>query len=218
MKILLSVGALICLLVLTGCGTRPMEIDRKVFHNLTQSSLTGKTFKVLILQEKQRDTIEFKQHAATLASYLTEKGMRLSEGETDYVVTLDFTINGESKTGVASVPHFRTTGGTSTFNATTYGGGRAYNTSGTVSSYPTLQYAGSSSHSYSYNEYTRELSISVFNGNEWIKGKRAPVFEAQAYSIGTKRDTTLLVPRLIDSLMFDFPAPSGTSDNQIRAL
>lgn len=218
MKTLLSVGSLICLLFLTGCGTRPMEIDRKVFHTLSPGNLPGKTFKVVIVQEKLRDTIEFKQHAATLSSYLTAKGMRISEGETDFVVTLDFTISGESKTGVASVPHFRTTGGTSTFNATTYGGGATYNTSGTVSSYPTLQYAGSSSHSYSYNEYTRELSISMFNGNDWLKGKRSPVFEAQAYSIGTKRDTTLLVPRLIDSLMFDFPAPSGTSDSQIRSL
>jgi hypothetical protein len=195
-----------------------MEIDRKVFHNLAPGVLSGKTFQVVIVQEAHRDSIEFKQHASTLASYLTGKGMRRSEGATDFVVTLDFTIRGESKTGVASVPHFRTTGGTSSFNATTYGGGKTYNTTGTVSSYPTLQYAGSSSHSYSYNEYTRELSIGIFEGKDWLKGKKSPVFEAQAYSTGTTRDTTLLVPRLIDSLLFDFPAPSGTSDNQIRAL
>jgi len=195
-----------------------MEIDRKVFHNLTPINLSGKTFKVVVVQEAQRDTIEFKQHSSTLASYLTGKGMRQSEGTTDFIVTLDFTIRGESKTGVASVPHFRTSGGTSSFNATTYGGGKTYNTTGTVSSYPTLQYAGSSSRTYSYSEYTRELSIRIFDSKEWLKGGKSPVFEAQAYSAGTKRDTTVLVPRLIDSLLYDFPAPTGTSDNQIRPL
>ncbi len=195
-----------------GCSGRPLEIERKVYHTLAPDSLTGKTFDIIILQDDQRDTIEFKQHSETLAGYLVKKGMKRVASSPDYIVTFDFTISGESKTGVVSTPHFTTTGGTSSFSATTYGGGRPSTTYGTVNSAPTTRYAGSSSNSYDYTEYTRQLNIRMYHGKSWSNGKRDTLFEAQAYSQGSMRNTTKLVPAIIAALMYDFPAISGTSN------
>lgn len=202
----------------TGCAS--MRIEKKVFHTLTKEEVVGKTFSVYIEDKDQRNSLEFKSHAKTLAALLSAKGMKevaeTKGSPADFVVFFGFSITGESKTGVGSVPHFTTTGGTSSFNATTTGGGRTYNTYGTVSSYPTLQYAGSSTYSYDYNEYTRDLRVGIYTKLEALKKNPTPAYEGQAFSIGTVRDTTKLVPILLDSLLADFPGKSGTSETLER--
>ena len=217
----LKTSAIIALaILLTGCVS--MRIDKKVFHTLSNEQIAGKTFSVYVEDKDQRNGLEFKSHAKTLASLLSAKGMReITEkpgSPADFVVFLGFSITGESKTGVGSVPHFNTTGGTSSFNATTTGGGRTYNTSGTVSSYPTLQYAGSSTYSYDYDEYTRDLRIRIYTKAETKKANPTPSYEGQAFSIGSKRDTTKLVPVLLETLLFDFPGKSGESERLERSL
>lgn len=203
-----------------GCAS--MRIEKKVFHTLTKEEVVGKTFSVYIEDKDQRNSLEFKSHAKTLASLLSAAGMKeiveTPGSPADFVVFLGFNITGQSKTGVGSVPHFNTTGGTSSFNATTTGGGRTYNTYGTVSSYPTLQYAGSSTYSYDYNEYTRDLRVGIYTKLEASKKNPTPSYEGQAFSIGTKRDTTKLIPVLLESLLTDFPGTSGTSETLVRPL
>lgn len=213
--------ALIALaILLTGCVS--MQIDKKVFHILSNDQIDGKTFSVYIEDNDQRNSLEFKSHANTLASLISAKGMKeITEkpgAPADFVVFLRFSITGESKTGVGSVPHFNTTGGTSSFNSTTTGGGRTYNTSGTVSSYPTLQYAGSSTYSYDYDEYTRDLRIRIYTKDAARSANPTPSYEGQAFSIGSKRDTTKLVPVLLESLLFDFPGKSGESERLQRSF
>lgn len=213
--------ALIALaILLTGCVS--MRIDKKVFHTLSSEQIAGKSFSVYVEDKEQRDGLEFKSHAKTLATLLSAKGMKeITENPgapADFVVFLRFSITGESKTGVGSVPHFNTTGGTSSFNATTTGGGRTYNTSGTVSSYPTLQYAGSSTYSYDYDEYTRDLRIRIYTKDEVKNTNPTPSYEGQAFSIGSKRDTTKLVPILLEALLFDFPSKSGESERLRRDI
>jgi len=207
-------------ILLTGCVS--MRIDKKVFHTLSNDQIDGKTFSVYIEDKDQRNSLEFKSHASTLASLLSAKGMKeitqKPGAPADFVVFFGFSITGESKTGVRSVPHFNTTGGTTSFNATTTGGGRTYNTSGTVSSYPMLQYAGSTTYSYDYDVYTRDLRIRIYTKDEAKNANPTPSYEGQAFSIGSERDTTKLVPVLLETLLFDFPGKSGESERLQRSL
>ena len=218
-----TVTLLIALLFLTGCAVpnRPVQIDRKTYHSLSAENLAGKTFDVLIVDENQRGSIEFSEHADKLASYLTKSGMiRKTSGKepADYTVFFLFNIAGRERTAARSVPHFNVTGGTSSFNSTTYGKTGTYNTYGTVTSYPTLQYAGSSTHISSYTEYSRIVIIRMYSAEGMSKKNSAPVFETTAHSDGVSRDTTKLVPVLLDGLLFDFPGVSGSSDLQERIL
>jgi hypothetical protein len=214
---------LVALLFITGCAVpnRPVQIDRKTYHSLSAENLAGKTFEVLIVDESQRGSLEFSEHADKLASYLTKSGMiRKTAGKepADYTVFFLFSITGRERTAARSVPHFNVTGGTSSFNATTYGKTGTYNTYGTVTSYPTLKYAGSSTHIRSYTEYSRIIIIRMYSAEGMSKKNSAPVFETTAHSDGVSRDTTKLVPVLLDGLLFDFPGVSGNSDLQERIL
>ena len=119
-----TVTLLIALLFLTGCAVpnRPVQIDRKTYHSLSAENLAGKTFDVLIVDENQRGSIEFSEHADKLASYLTKSGMiRKTSGKepADYTVFFLFNIAGRERTAARSVPHFNVTGRTSSFNSTT---------------------------------------------------------------------------------------------------
>jgi Domain of unknown function (DUF4136) len=211
---------LIACLLTTGCAS--MRIEKKTFHTLTNDQIVGKTFSVYIEDKDQRNSLEFKSHAKILGSLLSAKGMKevveTPGAPADFVVFFGFSITGESKTGVGSVPHYNTSGGTSSFNATTTGGGRTYNTYGTVSSYPTLQYAGSSTYSYDYKEYTRDLRVGIYTKDEAAKKNPTPAYEGQAYSVGSLRDTTKLIPVLLETLLSDFPGTSGKSETLARPL
>jgi hypothetical protein len=214
---------LFTLLFITGCAVpnRPVVIERKTYHSLSADKLAGKTFEVLIVDENQRGSLEFSEHVDKLSSYLTSNGMiRKAAGKepADYTVFFLFNIAGRERTAARSVPHFNVTGGTSSFNATTYGKTGTYNTYGTVTSYPTLQYAGSSTHISSYTEYSRIVIIRMYSAEGMTKKNAAPVFETTAHSDGVSRDTTKLVPVLLDGLLFDFPGVSGSSDVQERIL
>jgi uncharacterized lipoprotein YajG len=67
--------ALIALaILLAGCVS--MRIDKKVFHTLSNEQVAGKTFSVYIEDKDQRNGLEFKSHANTLASLLSAKGMK----------------------------------------------------------------------------------------------------------------------------------------------
>jgi hypothetical protein len=207
-------------ITMTGCVS--MNIEKKVFHTLTDDAVAGKTFGVFIEDKDQSGSLEFNSHTQKLISLLTAKGMKpiteTRELQADYIVFFRFSITGDSKTGIASVPRYNTSGGTSSFNATTSGGGKTYNTYGNVSSYPTLQYAGSSTYSYDYDEYTRDLKIRIYTKAETKNANPTPSYEGQAFSIGSKRDTTKLVPVLLEALLFDFPGKSGESERLKRSL
>lgn len=209
--------------MLAACGAPDIPsvaiIERKTFHSLPFSKITGKSFDILIVDESQRGSLEFKEHSDRLASYLIAKGMTRKtpeKGPADYTVFFLFSIAGRERTSSRTVPHFNVTGGTSHFNATTFGNRGASNTYGTVTTYPTLQYAGSSTRISSYTEYTRTLIIRMYSAESMSKKDPTPVFETTALSEGTSRDTTVLVPLLMDGLLFDFPGTSGKSDTQQR--
>ena len=199
-----------------GCQSY-MEVERKTYHNLQPGFINGKSFNVILSEGMASDSLEFASHSNLLSSILKSKGMCEAKinSKVDFIVVIDFKIFGENKVRSSSVPHFRTTGGTSNFSATTYtyGTGGGYNTtSGTVNSYPTLEYAGSSSAINTYTEYTRVLSIKFYEFDNYHNGDKNPIYETQAFSSGSSRDTSKIVPLLIKSLMSDFPSTSGLSD------
>ena len=203
---------LFSLFSLTGC--QYLSVERKTYHNLNSETFIGKSFQIIFLDLAQRDSLEFSSHSNVLASILKSKGMIEAKPNTksDYIVAFDFKIYGSTQIGSTSTPHFTTSGGTSNFNATTYGNGGSYNTYGTVSSYPTLKYAGSTTEEYTYTEYTRELTIKIYNLDKYNSGDKKPIYETQAYSCGSSRETSKIVPLLIKSLMSEFPLPSGSAD------
>jgi hypothetical protein len=203
---------LFSLFSLTGC--QYLSVERKTYHNLNSETFTGKSFQIILLDPAQRDSLEFSSHSNVLASILKSKGMIEAKLTTksDYIVAFDFKISGSTQIGSTSTPHFTTSGGTSNFNATTYGNGGSYNTYGTVSSYPTLKYAGSTTEEYSYTEYSRDLTIKIYNQERYNSGDKKPIYETQAFSSGPSRETSKIVPLLIKSLMTNFPLPSGSSD------
>jgi hypothetical protein len=203
---------LLLLCALSGC--QHLDVERKTFHRLNSETFTGKSFQIIFLDPAQHDSLEFSSHANVLASILKSKGMIEAKPNTkaDYMVAFDFKISSSTQIGSTSTPHFTTSGGTSNFNATTYGNGGSYNTYGTVSSYPTLKYAGSTTEEYTYTEYTRELTIKIYNLDKYNSADKKPVYETQAYSCGSSRETSKIVPLLIKSLMSEFPLPSGSAD------
>jgi len=223
MKTLQAMLAAVAIALLSACGASNLPsvaiIEMKTYLSLSASNISGKSFDIVIVDENQRGSLEFKEHSDRLASYLVAKGMvRKKTGNVpaDYTVFFLFSIAGRERTSSRTIPHFNVTGGTSNFNATTYGNRGTYNTYGTVTTYPTLQYAGSSTRISSYTEYTRTLIIRMYNADGMSKKDGSPVFETTALSEGTSRDTTVLVPLLLDALLFDFPGVSGKSDTQER--
>lgn len=183
-----------------GCVSRPADVQRKVFHEITLQELKGKKFEVIFAKKEQAESLEFRKHANTAAEYLSRKGMCDVDGskeKADFVVALDFTMTGENRLNIESSPIFTTT-------------------TGSISRPATIQQVGTSTHSKNYVEYTRTLIIRIFTAEAWANTNRIPVFEAEAFSVGRQRDTTTLVPSLIDALLFDFPAPSGTSNSISR--
>ncbi len=226
MKINFFTGAIFAAVqIITGCAAPdvnlPIEIERKTYHALTPDKITGKSFDIVIADEAHGSSLEFAKHADKLSSYLMAKGMvrkTAGKGPADYTVFFRFNISGRERTASRTVPHFNVSGGTSNFNATTFGQTGTYNTYGTVTTYPTLKDAGSSTHIRSYTEYTRILIVRMYSAEEILKKTPVPIFETTALSEGTSRDTTKLVPALLDGLLFDFPGVSGSSDQQQRFL
>ena len=209
-----AVGMLIIFL-LCGCAAR-VQVDKTVFHTLDGTNLNGKTFIVGTADPALSDNLEFRNYTDLISNYLTSKGMiriPVSEIEkSDYSVFYSFGMCSSKEVGSVSVPHFTTTGGTSNFNATTYSSSGSYNTYGTVSSFPTLQYAGSSTNVYTYTNYIREFKIIIYSTSNFKKGDKMPVYQSTIHSEGRSRDTVRLIPIFINALLLDFPSVSGKSE------
>jgi len=212
MKTILS---LLVIFFVCGCATR-VEVEKKVFHTLDGTNFSGKTFIVGTADPALSNNLEFRNYTDLIAKYLTSKGMKripVSEIEkSDFSVFYSFAMTSSQEVGSVSVPHFTTTGGTSNFNATTYSSSGSYNTYGTVSSFPTLQYAGSSTNVYTYTNYIREFKIIIYSTSNFKNGDKTPVYQSTVHSEGSSRDTVRLIPIFINALLLDFPSVSGKSE------
>ena len=206
---------LLTIFLLCGCAAT-VQVEKKVFHTVDGVNFKGKTFIVGTADPALSNNLEFRTYTDLISKCLVSKGMvRIPNSEienSDYSVFYSFSMTSSQEVGSVSVPHFTTTGGTSNFNATTYSSSGSYNTSGTVSSYPTLQYAGSSTSVYSYTNYIRDFKIIIYSTPNFKKGDKTPVYQSTAYSEGSSRDTVRLIPIFINSLLLDFPSVSGKSE------
>lgn len=205
---------------LAGCaGPSYVSVDRKVFHTLpAAATLRGKKFTLVFADLNQKRSLEFQAHAERVSEYLTNQGLVRANEEVaaDYTVEILFSISGNEKVVSSSSPVFASTGGTANYSATTFSGGVAATTFGTVTAQPGIQQVGSRTSVSSYTEYSRVFVLKIYQTKGYKPGESLPIYEGVAMSEGTSRDTPKLFPILMSSLLYDFPSKSGVMDHDLR--
>jgi hypothetical protein len=124
-----------------------------------------------------------------------------------YVLTFDYWID-DGKQRTYSIPIYGQTGVAS---AQTFGTVSTYGNVGTVNATTTYTptYGVTGSMPVTETEFTRRLTLALFDGNAFREGKTQPVYEGNVVSSGSSGQLGVIVPKMIDSAFQSFPGESG---------
>lgn len=190
-------------LALTACvSNRYVTADITRFHTLPASAPTGGSYAIVALDRDQEQSLEFRQYADLLAGKLNALGLKAAAGgpaEADYVVTLDYGIDGPT-------PDVRTRNSSVSLGfGMGFGGRRNWGYGGFgydpfYDNYTTTE-----------NIYARHVELDIYRGKTYNTPKPERVFEARALSEGVNGQLLPVMPYILDALFKDFPGASGTT-------
>lgn len=191
-------------LSLSACGTM-IHADVTSFYD-NEALISGKTFTIVPLQN-QKESLEFRQYAAMVEEKLKEQGYVLIGSNGYYGVNLRYGIDG-GRDVTSSYPVYGQIGGGTTYHSgsvNSYGSG--FGTySGT--SYTTPQYGIVGSGVSSQTEFTRTLSLDIFNQKTNKK-----VYEGNVKSVGSSGTFSMVSKCLIQALLQNFPGNNGKTES-----
>jgi hypothetical protein len=181
------------------------------FHRLPAGA-DGKTFVVMPSDKNKNGSLEFDTYARRVAAKLSARGYRpveLAQQQPDYVVFLDYAIDG-GKTMTGSTPIIGQTGG-----GTTYHSGSVMGTGGSAFysgySYTPPTYGVVGQAPYSTTVYTRILVLEVLDAPKLLTGTVEKLYETKVVSAGSIGNLPDVVPAMIEAIFKDFPGLSGAT-------
>lgn len=199
----LSAVVLVAVLLL-GCGGRTKFIVR--VDSLRDASPAAEKNSYLLLpandKELNLDDLQFKEFGAYVQRALKTRGYTIPAKPEDLqvIILMGYGI-GEPQTHefIYSYPIFgQTSGGYSTFNASTYGSGGYANTTGSIQQMPTFGVVGSGVASGSYTTYQRYLILWATDVDEYKKtGKIKTLWKTTITSEGSSDDLRLVFPYMV---------------------
>ncbi|MBL8631442.1 MAG: DUF4136 domain-containing protein [Rhodospirillaceae bacterium] len=173
------------------------------FHTLPASP-SGQTFAITALNRDQEQSLEYRQYADLVNAKLTALGLKQFTGGTgkaDYVVTLNYDVDGpspdvRSRASNVSVGFGYGTGYWGRRNAWAFGG--AYEP------WPD---------NYTNTEqiYLRRVELTMYKGSTYATDKAERVFEGRALSEGLNGQLSPVMPYILDAIFQDFPGASGST-------
>lgn len=190
-------------LALSACvNSRYVTADITRFHTLPAAAPVGQTFAIVALDRGQEQSLEYRQYADLLNAKLTALGLKQAAGgpgEADYVVTLDYGVDGPT-------PDVRTRN-TSVNVGMGYGWGGRRNWGWGGFAYDPFY----DNDTTTENIYTRHVELDIYRGKTYATPKPERVFEGRALSEGVNGQLLPVMPYILDALFTDFPGASGTT-------
>ncbi len=196
--------AAVAVLGLAACvSPKYVTSDVTRFHTLPAAP-SGQTFAITALNRDQEQSLEYRQYADLVNAKLTALGLKQftgGSGKADYVVTLDYDVNGptpdvRSRTGNVSVGFGFGSGYYGRHNAWAFGG--AYDP--WYDNYTTTEQI-----------YTRRVELTMYKGATYATDKPERVFEGRALSEGLNGQLLPVMPYILDAIFRDFPGASGST-------
>ena len=162
---------------------------------------TGKRYILLSGKNDVSDNdLQFREFASYVNNVLNQKGYIKTDETPDLAVFLNYGI-GDPQTSYStySLPIYgQTGGGQSTFNASTYGSGGYYTTSGSIYTAPTYGVVGNTNLNLRHTTYSRFIVLDAIDFKEYQSNhKIIPVWKTTIYSTGSSGDLRLVFPYLI---------------------
>jgi hypothetical protein len=194
-------------LILTACTTLSLQGRVTRFHALEPAP---KSY-VVVPDDGQDGSLEFRTYAALLKERLTQHGWREATIEAaDVAIFLQYQI-GQGRDVTFSYPIFGSvpTGtATTTGTVTTYGNMSTINTTTTQQSRLGVVGTGTGSRTV----YDRAVRVTMFSLPGYREQKRMEaLYEGEIRSSGSTGDLPIVMPALLQGLFSDFPGKSGTT-------
>ena len=198
------------LVLLSGC----MRVVSNVtsFSNLTVPA-TGQSVAVVGYPEETNSSLEFKSYRHKFEEKLRLNGFAIAPEDTaDYIAFVSYGIDtGTEQTGLISTPVYGQTAGGTTYSSGTvssYSGGYG-SYSGTSYTMPTYGIVGSSTSSYNYTTYKRNLAIDIVEASSVDSGEPVKLFEGRLISSGSCGVIKEVIDEFIEAIFTDFPNANG---------
>ena len=200
------------LVLLSGCMTS-LKANVSSFSNLSVPAM-GQSVAVVGYPEEINSSLEFKSYRSKFEAKFRLNGYSIASEETaDYIAFVSYGIDGGTEqTGVTSTPVYGQTGGGTTYTSgsvSSYSGGYGsyYGTSYTM---PTYGIVGTSTSSYSYTKYKRNLALDIVEASSVGSEYPVKVFEGRLTSSGSCGIMREVIDEIIEAMFTDFPNANGT--------
>ncbi len=202
-KILLTVFASA---FLHGCGPQIQSHVTRFHDNFD----THKTV-VVLPTDKQKNNLEYKQIASSVAAQLEQHGMTpASESKADYAAFVSYGID-DGKMVTSAVPIMGQTGGGTTYHSgsvNTFGSGGSGFGSYSGTSYTPATFGVVGMAPVSSKQYTRFLKLDIYDLKSSRKDPKK-VYEGTVKSEGSTGVFSAISDCLVQALFKDFPGVSG---------
>jgi hypothetical protein len=219
------VAALFVLATLAACATGPRYVTSNVtqYHSLVGVP-TGRTFAIVAIDDDQKSSIQYRQHADAINAALTARGMQQYTGSdptrADYVVNLSYSVQGPH-TEVRWMPSGHWGFGMG------YGGGYwgrpwgwgpwgrrwgwgprwgwGFGYSSFYDPFYDPWYARTR------NVWVRRVELDMYEGDTYATDDKEKVFEGRALSEGYSPNIDSVMPYMIEAVLDQFPGQHGRS-------
>lgn len=217
MKLFRLLPLFLCIAILPGCMTPRVEAQVANFSNFSTNTL-GSSVAIVGYPESVNESLEFARYRSIFESHLRDVGFIISnEDDAEYVAFVSYGIDGGvEESGIVSTPIYGQTGGGTTYTSGTvssYSGGFG-SYSGSSYTMPTYGIVGSSTSSYSYTVYSRQLAMDIVEASTIDGETPTKIFEGRVTSKGSCGVFAEVVDELVQAMFSKFPDGSGSMEVQ----
>lgn len=204
MRFIQILGSIALVVGLSACAQN-IKSDVARFHQL-QSVSQGASFAVVPKNDEMIGSLEFQQYAGLVAAQMQRQGFQVASGpsQADLLVAFDYSVSDGDQV-------IRTRGaGLNSFGAFGFGGfNNFYGGFGPWGG--GFGGAGMGADVYSYEVFTRGLTLQIYRAPGANAAEREVVFEGKVNSVGRDNRLPEVMPFLVEAMFVDFPGQSGVT-------